>query len=53
MNPTLLSLTATHAIATVQTFVASTTSNGDMTTSVARWSITLHIFRSCIYHVKT
>jgi hypothetical protein len=37
-------LTATHAVATIQTLVASAAANGDVAAGIAGWCIALHIF---------
>lgn len=43
-----LYLTAAHAIAAIQTFIAGTTANGDMSAGVTGRCIALHAFSCCI-----
>ena len=42
-------LRATHAVTTVQTFIAGTATNGDMSAGITGRRIALHVFGSGVY----
>jgi hypothetical protein len=45
----LVTLTATHAIAAIQTFVASAAAYGNMPAGITSGCVALHTFGCCIY----
>ena len=46
-------LTATQAVTTIQTFIASATAHSNMSANIASWRIALHIFSGCIHRIKS